>query len=88
MLVKQCFSLILFAFCYVACLPTTPSVGLLGKLLEDYAEHAGTTVPKVEDELSPKVEAMLEKLSQSSNFEPKPEKNEKSFFDKVREIFS
>jgi molecular chaperone DnaJ len=32
--------------------------------------------------------AMLEKLAQSSNFEPKPEKNEKSFFDKVREIFS
>jgi molecular chaperone DnaJ len=32
--------------------------------------------------------AMLEKLGQSSNFEPKPEKNEKSFFDKVREIFN
>ena len=31
---------------------------------------------------------MLEKLSKSPNFHPNPEKNEKSFFDKVREIFS
>lgn len=29
----------------------------------------------------------LEKMQQSQNFEPKPEKNEKSFFDKVREMF-
>ncbi len=31
---------------------------------------------------------MLEKMKDSENFEPKPEKNEKSFFDKVREMFS
>jgi molecular chaperone DnaJ len=31
---------------------------------------------------------MLEKMHQSKNFEPKPEKNDKSFFDKVREMFS
>ncbi|MDB5202562.1 MAG: chaperone protein DnaJ [Ferruginibacter sp.] len=31
---------------------------------------------------------MLEKMLESKNFEPKPEKNEKSFFDKVREMFS
>lgn len=31
---------------------------------------------------------MLEKMNHSPNFEPKPEKNEKSFFDKVREMFS
>jgi len=31
---------------------------------------------------------MLEKMQSSANFEPKPEKNEKSFFDKVREMFS
>ncbi len=31
---------------------------------------------------------MLEKMQSSENFEPKPEKNEKSFFDKVREMFS
>lgn len=32
--------------------------------------------------------AMMEKLHKSSNFEPKPDKSEKSFFDKVREMFS
>jgi len=31
---------------------------------------------------------VLEKLQQSPNFTPKPEKNDKSFFDKVREMFS
>jgi molecular chaperone DnaJ len=31
---------------------------------------------------------MLEKLSTSKNFIPSPEKNEKSFFDKVRDMFS
>ena len=31
---------------------------------------------------------MLETMQESTNFEPKPEKNEKSFFDKVREMFS
>jgi len=31
---------------------------------------------------------MLEKMLASENFEPKPEKNEKSFFDRVREMFS
>ena len=31
---------------------------------------------------------MLEKMNKSANFEPRPEKNEKSFFDKVREMFS
>ncbi len=30
---------------------------------------------------------MLEKMKASDNFTPKPEKNEKSFFDKVREMF-
>ncbi len=32
--------------------------------------------------------AMLDKMQQSSNFAPNPEKNEKSFFDKVREMFN
>ncbi len=31
---------------------------------------------------------MLEKLQKSENFIPKPDKNDKSFFDKVREMFS
>jgi molecular chaperone DnaJ len=32
--------------------------------------------------------AILEKLNESANFQPKPDKNERSFFDKVREMFS
>ena len=39
-------------------------------------------------QLTPEEKAMLEKMHKSENFEPKPEKNEKSFFDKVRELFS
>ncbi|MBK8611809.1 MAG: molecular chaperone DnaJ [Chitinophagaceae bacterium] len=31
---------------------------------------------------------MLEKLQKSENFKPKPDKNDKSFFDKVREMFT
>ena len=31
---------------------------------------------------------MLEKMQASNNFQPKPEKGDKSFFDKVREMFS
>jgi molecular chaperone DnaJ len=31
---------------------------------------------------------ILENLSDSPNFQPKPDKNEKSFFDKVKEMFS
>lgn len=31
---------------------------------------------------------MLEKMAKSENFLPNPEKNEKSFFDKIRDIFS
>ena len=38
--------------------------------------------------VSPEEKAMLDKMNNSPNFEPKPEKNEKSFFDKVREMFS
>jgi molecular chaperone DnaJ len=38
--------------------------------------------------ISSEEKAMLEKMQESENFEPKPEKNEKSFFDKVREMFS
>jgi molecular chaperone DnaJ len=31
---------------------------------------------------------MLEKFNHSPNFKPHPDKSEKSFFDKVREMFS
>jgi molecular chaperone DnaJ len=38
--------------------------------------------------LSGEEKKMLEKLQESQNFQPKPEKGDKSFFDKVREMFS
>lgn len=39
-------------------------------------------------ELSTEEKAILEKLGQSNNFKPNPDKNERSFFDKVKEIFT
>ncbi len=38
--------------------------------------------------LNAEEKALLEKLGQSPNLKPQPEKNEKGFFDKIREIFS
>lgn len=38
--------------------------------------------------LSSEEKAMLEKLSTSENFKPHPDKNEKGFFDKMKEMFS
>jgi molecular chaperone DnaJ len=38
--------------------------------------------------LSAEERSVLEKLKQSPNFQPKPDKSEKNFFDKVREMFS
>jgi molecular chaperone DnaJ len=38
--------------------------------------------------VSAEEKSMLEKMNESSNFQPKPEKSDKSFFDKVREMFS
>lgn len=38
--------------------------------------------------LSSEEKSMIEKLQHSGNFKPNPDKNERSFFDKVREIFS
>ena len=38
--------------------------------------------------LSPEEKTILEKLSNSPNFKPAPDKNQKTFFDKVREMFS
>jgi molecular chaperone DnaJ len=38
--------------------------------------------------LTAEEKAMLEKLNDSPNFKPQPEKSDKSFFDKVREMFS
>src|SRR5215467_5431324 len=38
--------------------------------------------------ISAEEKAMLERLNESENFKPQPEKSDKSFFDKVREMFS
>ena len=38
--------------------------------------------------LSPEEKVLLEKLSNSPNFKPHPDKNEKNFFDKIKDIFS
>jgi molecular chaperone DnaJ len=38
--------------------------------------------------LSPEERVILEKLGSSPNFQPHPEKSDKSFFEKVREMFS
>jgi len=38
--------------------------------------------------ISPEEKAMLDKLSQSQNFTPHPDKNDKNFFDKIRDMFS
>jgi molecular chaperone DnaJ len=38
--------------------------------------------------VSPEEKAALEKLQHSHNFQPKPDKNEKGFFERVREMFS
>lgn len=39
-------------------------------------------------DLSSEEKAMLEKLNSSSNFKPKPDKNNKSFFERVKEAFN
>jgi molecular chaperone DnaJ len=38
--------------------------------------------------LTTEEKAMLDKLSQSPNFKPHPDKNEKNFFDKIKDMFS
>ena len=51
----------------------------------DQLIHVSVWTPQ---NLSPEEKAMVEKLSSSPNFQPKPDKNERSFFDKVKEMFS
>lgn len=51
----------------------------------DQLIHVNVWTPQ---HLSADEKAMLEKLSHSNNFKPHPDKNEKSFFDKMRELFS
>jgi len=60
-----------------------PAVNAYGK--GDQLIHVNIWTPQ---QVSSEEKALLEKLSQSPNFKPTPDKNEKNFFDKVREMFS
>ena len=51
----------------------------------DQLIHVNVWTPQ---QLSSEEKTIMEKLQQSGNFKPNPDKNERSFFDKVREIFS
>ncbi|HEX2532557.1 MAG TPA: molecular chaperone DnaJ [Chitinophagaceae bacterium] len=51
----------------------------------DQLVHVNIWTPQ---NVSSEEKAMLEKMSHSPNFRPNPEKNGKSFFDKMREMFS
>ena len=51
----------------------------------DQLVHVNVWTPQ---HVSSEEKAMLEKMSYSSNFKPAPDKNQKSFFDKMREMFS
>ncbi|HVY73333.1 MAG TPA: molecular chaperone DnaJ [Puia sp.] len=51
----------------------------------DQLIHVNVWTPQ---QVSSEEKAALERLGQSANFQPKPDKNEKSFFDKVKEMFS
>jgi molecular chaperone DnaJ len=51
----------------------------------DQLIHVNVWTPQ---HVTPEEKDLLEKLSESPNFQPKPDKNERSFFDKVREMFT
>ncbi len=51
----------------------------------DQLVHVNVWTPQ---NISTEEKSMLEKMAESPNFQPKPEKSDKSFFDKVREMFS
>lgn len=51
----------------------------------DQLVHINVWTPQ---NLSSEEKAMMEKLKNAQNFKPHPEKNEKSFFDKMKEMFS
>ncbi len=51
----------------------------------DQLIHVNVWTPQ---HLTTEEKSMLEKLSSSSNFQPKPDKSERGFFDRVREMFS
>ena len=51
----------------------------------DQLVHVNVWTPQ---NISSEEKAMLERMAESPNFQPKPDKSDKSFFDKVREMFS
>lgn len=51
----------------------------------DQLIHVNVWTPQ---HVTPEEKDLLDKLSDSPNFQPKPDKNERSFFEKVREMFS
>jgi len=51
----------------------------------DQLIHVSVWTPQT---VSADEKAMLEKLAQSQNFKPQPDKSEKGFFDKIRDMFS
>ena len=51
----------------------------------DQLIHVNVWTPQ---QVSPEEKTMLEKMGNSPNFQPKPDKNEKGFFEKVKEMFS
>ena len=51
----------------------------------DQLVHVNVWTPQ---NVSAEEKQMLEKLNNSANFRPNPDKNDKSFFDKMREMFS
>jgi molecular chaperone DnaJ len=51
----------------------------------DQLVHVSIWTPQ---HVSSEEKAMLEKLSHSPNFKPHPDKNEKNFFDKIKDMFS
>jgi molecular chaperone DnaJ len=51
----------------------------------DQLIHVNVWTPQ---QLTPEEKALLEKFGHSPNFKPHPDKNEKGFFDKIKEMFS
>jgi len=51
----------------------------------DQLIHVNVWIPQI---LSSEEKTMMEQMNKSPNFQPNPEKSDKSFFDKVREMFS
>ena len=51
----------------------------------DQLVHVNVWTPQ---NISSEEKTMLEKLAHSPNFKPNPDKNQKSFFEKMKEMFS